>query len=142
MIEGFYGEFRPSPLRRLHDHADNMVVLPRIVWLPSVSLIDLPVHPGSSSPMPSEVRVEQPAPQHARMSETAARTAIRRIFAAIKRLRQRAQARVRLLETSDHLLKDIGLSRVDLAPKAAPPAGHRPPPIWRSGRGSDQWEHC
>ena len=58
MIEGFYGEFRPSPLRRLHDHADNMVVLPRIVWLPSVSLIDLPVHPGSSSPMPSEVRVE------------------------------------------------------------------------------------
>ncbi len=30
MIEGLYGEFRPSPLHRLHDHADNMVALPRI----------------------------------------------------------------------------------------------------------------
>lgn len=115
MIEGLYGEFRPSPLHRLHDHADNMVALPRFVWLPSVSLVNLPMHPGSSSPIPFEVRVGQPAPPHAGTSETAARTAIRRIFAAIKRLRERAQARVRLRETSEHLLKDIGLSRVDLA---------------------------
>jgi uncharacterized protein YjiS (DUF1127 family) len=42
-------------------------------------------------------------------------TAIRRIVAAVRQRRGRARSRQQLRELSDHLLKDIGLRREDVA---------------------------
>jgi uncharacterized protein YjiS (DUF1127 family) len=57
----------------------------------------------------------RPAPRRAETRGMVPLTAIRRIVAAVRQRRGRARSRQQLRELSDHLLKDIGLRREDVA---------------------------
>lgn len=133
MIECLYGEFGVSRLRH-HDQLKAAVGLSERVWLSAVSLIDLPAHHASSPGSPPDVALDRPALPRGETSDITPLTAIRRIFAALRRWRGRSRSQQQLRELSDHLLKDIGLSRVVLAYDAQSRSGaalSRPSPAGR-----------
>jgi uncharacterized protein YjiS (DUF1127 family) len=115
MMECLYGEIGVLPLRRHHDRRKAAVGLSETVWLSSVSLVDLPAHHASSPGSPLNPALDRPAPPRGETSDFTPLTAIRRIFAALRRWGGRFRPQQPLRELSDHLLKDIGLSRVVLA---------------------------
>lgn len=115
MIESLYGEFLVSSLRRHHDQPKTAVGISQTVWLSSVNLIDLPAHHASSPGSPPDVALDRPAPPRGETSDITPLAAIRRIFAALRRWRGRSRSQQQSHELSDHLLRDIGLSRVVLA---------------------------
>ena len=115
MIEGLYGEVLVSSLRRHHDQRKAAVGLSETVWLSSVNLVDLPAHHASSPGSPPDGALDRPAPPRDETSDITRLTAIRRIFAALRRWRGRSRSQQQSRALSDHLLRDIGLSRVVLA---------------------------
>ena len=115
MIEDLYGEIGVLPLRRHHDQRKAAVGLSETVWLSSVNLLDRPAHHASSPGSPPDGSLDRPPPPRGKTSDITPLMALRRIFAALRRWGGRSRPQQQLRELSDHLLKDIGLSRVVLA---------------------------
>jgi uncharacterized protein YjiS (DUF1127 family) len=111
MQEGLHGEFRLSWQDRRGDDRRRRGRLPGAVRASSLRAFDPVMQYGMPLWASPAVRLAPQAPHRVGTRHIAAPTAIRRIAAAIRLWLGRARSREQLRELSDHLLKDIGLSR-------------------------------
>ncbi len=126
MRESLYGEFRQSvPDRRRYGRA-TMARPPDTAWVWAFGIFD-PAGPlGASSSTSPKLPLAERVARRAETRSVSPLSAIRRIVAAIRLRRARARSRHELRELSDHLLKDIGLRREDVAYEF-------PQPFWYRG---------
>jgi uncharacterized protein YjiS (DUF1127 family) len=87
------------------------------VWIVSARVDNLPT--GQGSPLPTAPGVA--LPRRDETTEIAPLGPTRRMVATIRLWRRRVRSRQELRDLSDHLLKDIGLSRDAVACEVAKP---------------------
>ena len=113
--ENLYGEYRPSLLDRGRYGLRNSACTAEAVWCPPVRTFNPAAQHKSPVWAAPDVWLAGCAPRRGETRHIALPTTIRRIAAAIGLWHQRARSRQQLRELSDHLLKDIGLRREDVA---------------------------
>jgi len=125
MEESLHGEYRLSLLDRRGDDRRRTGRLPGAVRASALRAFDPLALYGLPLWTSPAVRLSPQTPRRAGARHNAPLSAIRRIVAAIRLWRGRARARQQLRELSDHLLKDIGLSRENVGYEFPKPLWHR-----------------
>jgi uncharacterized protein YjiS (DUF1127 family) len=112
MDEGVqYRNYRLSLLDRRGDDRRSQARVATMAWVSPPFAFDPVARRRSPLWMPPDVRVTERAPREAKTRHIPILTVIRRIVATVWLWRRRARSRQQLRELSDHMLKDIGLTR-------------------------------
>ena len=114
MEEALHREYRPAWLGHRRNARRRTALLPGTVWISSAATFDRAAQHGSPLRASPDVPLAGPEPRRAETRHIALLTAIRRVVTAIRLWPERARSWQQLRELSDHMLKDIGLTREDV----------------------------
>ena len=123
MEEALHREYRPAWLGHRRDARRRTALLPGTVWISSAATVDRGAT-GIAPRVSPDVSVAGRRPGRAETRPIPLLTAIRRIVATIRLWQGRARSRQQLRELSDHMLKDIGLTREQVGYEFPQPFRH------------------
>ena len=124
MEEGLHREYRPAWLGHRPDARRRTPLLPGTVWISSAATFDRAAQQGSPLGASPDVSLAERKWRPAETRPIPLMTAIRRIVAGIWLWQGRARSRQQLRELSDHMLKDIGLTRQQVGDEFPQPFRH------------------
>src|SRR5262245_48517859 len=124
MGEALLREYRPAWLGHRLDAGRITALLPGAVWSLPTGTFDCAAQHGSPLWASPDVPLWGPKPQRAETRFIAPLAAVRRIGAAIRLWPERSRSRQQLRELSDHMLKDIGLTRAEVGHEFPQPFRH------------------
>ncbi|MFL5269012.1 MAG: DUF1127 domain-containing protein [Stellaceae bacterium] len=124
MEEALHREYRPAWLGHRRDARPKTALLPGTVWTLPAGTFDRAAQHGSPLWASPDVPLWGLKPRRAETRLIALLTAVRRIGAAIRLWPERSRSRQQLRELSDHMLKDIGLTRAEVGHEFPQPFRH------------------
>ncbi len=119
MMDSVHGERQPSSLTRYHDKPRRAVRRQGVAV--DVRTLELTARRERLPWTSLDLRRTRWVPHRAKTRGIAPLTSIRRLALAFQEWRRRARSRQELSKLSDHMLKDIGLSREAAHCEAAKP---------------------
>ena len=122
--EALHGKYRPVWLGHRRDARRKTALLPSAVWTLPACTFDRAAQHGLPLWASPDMRLWGRQPRRAGTPHIALLTAVRRIGAAIRLWPERARSRRQLRELSDHMLKDIGLTRAEVGHEFPQPFRH------------------
>jgi uncharacterized protein YjiS (DUF1127 family) len=124
MEEALLREYRRAWLGHRRDAGRKTALLPGAVWSLPAGTFDRAAQHGSPLWASRDVPLWGPKQRRAETGLIALLTAVRRIGAAIRLWPEHARSRQQLRELSDHMLKDIGLTRAEVGHEFPQPFRH------------------
>ena len=124
MEEALHRGYRSARLDHRPDARRRTALLPGTVWISSAATCDRAAQHGSPLGASLDVSPARRKPRRAKTRPIQLMMAIRRIVAAIRLWHGRVRSGQQLRELSDHMLKDIGLTREQVGYEFPQPFRH------------------